>query len=268
MTSHFEAAAKHVVFIHGAWSRGQQLAAARAAFEERGYTAHTPTLRYHELPIKDGAMKVASLSLLDYTDDLVAFVNSLGSAPLLVGHSMGGLVAQLVAARTRHAGLVAACPGPAAGTLGGTRTSLRMSLPHVLRPRSWNKPWRPPTSEQFRRWIANTQTEDIAREIYDGLVCESGRYLWELLLGTLKLSKATVVDFAAVTTPVLVMWAEYDRIVPAGVARQTAARYQHGTCVEIPRSDHMVFSGAALPVTMSYIDDWMARNHVLAAGAN
>ena len=258
---------KHVVLIHGAWSRGEQLAPARAAFEERGYTAHTPTLRYHDLPSREGAMRVASLSLSDYTDDLVAFVNSLDSPPLLIGHSMGGLVVQLVAARTRQAGVVAACPGPAAGTLGGTRTSLRMSLPHVLRARSWTKPWRPPTFEQFRRWIANTQTEDIAREIYDGLVGESGRYLWELLLAVPRLSKATVVDFAAVTGPVLVMGAEFDRIVPASVVRRTAARYQHGTSVQIPRSDHMVFSGTALPVTMSYIDEWMARNHVLAADA-
>ena len=47
------------------------------------------------------------------------------------------------------------------------------------------------------------------------------------------------------------MGAECDRIVPSGVVRQTAARYRHGTSVEIPRSDHMVFSGAALPVTMA-----------------
>ena len=255
---------KHVVLIHGSWSRGKQLASARAAFEERGYTAHTPTLRYHELPSQEGAMKIASLSLRDYTDDLVAFVNSLDSPPLLVGHSLGGLLAQLVAARTRQAGLVAACPGPAAGIVAITPTDLRAFLPHLLRPRSWTKPWRPPTFEQFRRWTANTQTEDIAREIYDGLVCESGRYLWELLLGSLKLSKATVVDFAAVTTPVLVMGGECDRIVSSGVVRQTAARYQHGSHVEIPRCDHMVFSGAALPVTMGHIDDWIARDHVLA----
>jgi len=65
-------------------------------------------------------------------------------------------------------------------------------------------------------------------------------------------------------TPVLVIGAECDRIVPSGVVRQTAARYQHSTCVEIPGSDHMVFSGAALPVTMGHIDDWIARNHVRA----
>ena len=57
--------------------------------------------------------------------------------------------------------------------------------------------------------------------------------------------------------------AECDRIVPSGVVRQTAARYQHGTYVEIRGSDHMVFSGAALPVTMGHIDDWIARNHEL-----
>ena len=107
-------------------------------------------------------------------------------------------------------------------------------------------------------------TEDTAREIYDGLVCESGRAMCEMAVAVAKLSKATVVDFAAVTTPVLAMKAEYDRVIPSGGVRQTAARYQHGTYVEIPRSDHMVFSGAALPVTMGHIDDWIARNHVLA----
>jgi hypothetical protein len=69
----------------------------------------------------------------------------------------------------------------------------------------------PPTFEQFRRWAANTQTEGIAREIYDGLVCESGCYVWELFLAPTRLSKATVVDFAAVMTPVLVIGAECDR---------------------------------------------------------
>lgn len=177
---------------------------------------------------------------------------------------MGGLLAQLVAARTRQAGLVAACPAPAAGIFGATRTTLRMSLPHLLRPRSWTKPWRPPTFPQFRRWIANTQTEDVAREMYDDFVCESGRYLWELLLALPKLSTAAVVDFAAVTAPVLVVGAECDRIVSAGIVRRTAARYQHSSSVTISGSDHMVFSGAALPATMGCIDDWMAKKHVLA----
>jgi hypothetical protein len=52
-------------------------------------------------------------------------------------------------------------------------------------------------------------------------------------------------------------------MVPARIPRLTAARHQNATYAEIPRSDHMVFSGAALPITMGHIDDWIARNHVL-----
>jgi hypothetical protein len=58
--------------------------------------------------------------------------------------------------------------------------------------------------------------------------------------------------------------AERHRPILTATVRQTAARYQYGTYVEMPLSDHMVFSGAALPVTMGQIDDWLARNHVLA----
>jgi pimeloyl-ACP methyl ester carboxylesterase len=80
-----------------------------------------------------------------------------------------------------------------------------------------------------------------------------------MLLAMLKLSKTTVVDAAAVTTPVLVIGGECDRIVPAKVLRQTAAQYQHADIVQIPGADHMIFSGALLPITMGHIDDWLLR---------
>jgi hypothetical protein len=46
---------KHVVLIHGMGGRGDYLAPARAAFEERGDTVHNSTLRHHELPLEEGA---------------------------------------------------------------------------------------------------------------------------------------------------------------------------------------------------------------------
>ncbi|HEY7051263.1 MAG TPA: alpha/beta hydrolase [Mycobacterium sp.] len=259
---------KHVVLIHGAWGRGDTWGPARAAFEERGYTVHTPTLRHHELPAQEGAAMIAGLSMRDYTDDLVALIDSLASPPLIVGLSLGGLLAQLVAARTRHAGVVVACPARAAGILAVTPTTLRSNGGvlgrHYRQWRPWTKPVHPPTWQQWRRWIANAQTDEDAREALAGLVCESGRALSEVLCPSLDRGKATSVTFAAVTTPVLVIRAEYDRFVPPAVPPKTAARYQNSTFVEIPRADHLVFFGDALPVTMRHIDDWVARNRVLA----
>jgi len=103
------------------------------------------------------------------------------------------------------------------------------------------------------------QTEEVAGEIFADLVCESGRAYCELVFPFLDRGKAATVDFAAVATPVLVIRGEYDRVVPPQIAPKTAARYQRGTYVQVSGSDHLVFSGEALPVTMGLIDDWRRR---------
>jgi pimeloyl-ACP methyl ester carboxylesterase len=255
---------KHVVLIHGSWSRGEQLAPARAALEERGYTVHTPTLRHHELPLREGASKIAPLSLRDYTEDLVALVASLDAPPLLVGHSLGGLMVQLVAARTEHAGMIAVCPS-VVGPSGLNATTLRISLRHALQLRPWAKPVYPPTWERFRSGVAGAQTEEVAHDVFDDLVCESGRVLFfELAMPWLDRVKTAKVDVSAIEGPVLVIGGGCDRIVPDRLARRTAARYRNATYVQIPGSDHMVFCGEMLHITMGHIDDWIARNKVLA----
>ncbi|MCB0939494.1 MAG: alpha/beta fold hydrolase [Mycobacterium sp.] len=248
-----------VVLIHGAWSRGEQLAGVRDAFEERGYTAYTPTLRHHELPLEEGADKIAMLSLRDYTDDLVQFVESLPSPPLIIGHSLGGLIAQLVAARSHHAGLVAACPAPL-GLAGTNPTTVRIAL-SGRHSRPETKPVYPPRWDLFRGGVANAQPETTARQIHNDLVCESGRVInFEVGQPWRDRAKAARVDYASITGPVLVIGAGRDRIVPPRTARRTAKRFRDGTYAEIPGSDHMVFSGETLPTAMAHIDGWIARS--------
>ena len=248
-----------VLLIHGAWSRGDQLEGVRSSFEERGYTAYAPTLRHHELPLKEGAPKIATLSLRDYTEDLVNFVRSLPDPPLIVGHSLGGLLAQLVAARTRHVGLVAACPSPV-GIAGTNRTTLRIALSN-RQSRPWRKPVPPPEWALFREGIAQAVPEATAREIYNGLVCESGRVInFEVAYPRLDRWRSARVDHHCLTGPVLVIGAERDRIVPARLARRTARRYANGSYVEIPGSDHLVFSADSLEATMGRIDSWLSRS--------
>lgn len=256
--------AKHLVLVHGSWSRGDQWAPARAAFEQRGFTVHTPTLRHHELPLADGAPKIARLSLRDYVDDLVAMVGSLDTPPLLLGHSLGGLLVQLVAARAAHVGMIAACPS-SVGPSGLNPTTLGIAMPHALRPRAWRKPVYPPTWQRFRRGVAGAQTEQAAREAFDELVCESGRVLFfELAMPWLDRANAARVDHRAIVGPVLVIAGGRDRIVPPRLARRTAARYVNARYAEISGSDHLVFHGKALPVTMSRIDEWLAEDVVVS----
>jgi len=237
-------------------------AAARRAFEERGFTVHTPSLRYHELPIEQGAQRVAPLSLRDFADDLVALVDSLDSPPMIVGHSMGGLLAKLVGARTRHSGLIAATPAPARGIFALYPGTMRLFFSHYLQSRPWAKPLYPTSWKLYRRYITNASDEQLARELYDDLVCESGRVYCEMAWWFLDRAKASAVDSAAVGTPVLAVGGRLDRTVNRRVAQATAKRYSNGTYLEIPESDHLVFHRKSLPVTMAHIDEWLAQNRL------
>ncbi|CAB4967529.1 unannotated protein [freshwater metagenome] len=253
----------HVVLVHGTWGSGPFWTEARAAFEARGFTVHTPTLRHHELPLLAGATRVATVSLTDYTDDLVELCESLDSPPLLVGLSLGGLLVQMTAARTATAGVVAGCPAPAAGIFQAYPSMARLFFRHFLQPRPWAKPLYP-TWEAWSWGVANTQTPERAREMFADLVCESGRAYCEMAFPWLDRRKAARVDFAAVTSPVLVLSAEKDRVVVPAIGRATAARYPGSSYVVIPDSDHMILFGDALPITMGHIDTWMQEHRIAA----
>ncbi len=54
---------------------------------------HTPSFRYYDLPYQDCLNKVGTVTLQDYRDDLVALIESLNQPLLLLGHSLGCLVA-------------------------------------------------------------------------------------------------------------------------------------------------------------------------------
>jgi pimeloyl-ACP methyl ester carboxylesterase len=194
--------------------------------------------------------------LCDYADDIVEFVRDLNS-PLIGGFSMGGLIAQIVAARVPHRGLFCLAPGPAAGMLGALREALVLGR-HFVEATPWRKPIQPSSWEEFRHGAANEQDEKSARDLYNLQVFESGRVFAEVYLPHLDRGHAACVHYQAVTGPVLVIGGTKDRIVPTNICRQTAARYAHGQYVEIEGADHMLTAGRFLPTVLHHLDQWIA----------
>jgi len=69
-------------------------------FEQRGFRCHTPAYRYHDdLRSEQSAKLLTGLSIADYVEDVAECVKSFSSPPILVGHSLGGLIAQKLGAR-------------------------------------------------------------------------------------------------------------------------------------------------------------------------
>jgi non-heme chloroperoxidase len=107
---------KNIVMIHGmccgSWIWGNY----KRFFEDKGYTCHTPMLRYHDIhPSDKPDPALGTTSLLDYAQDLEEYIHKLDDKPLLMGHSMGGLLSQLLGARGLASGLILLTPASPSG---------------------------------------------------------------------------------------------------------------------------------------------------------
>jgi pimeloyl-ACP methyl ester carboxylesterase len=107
-----------VVMTHGAFCGGWTFERFRGPFEARGWRVEAPDLPGHT----DGApaSDVAHLSMSDYARALVEFCADLPERPILVGHSLGGLVCQMAAARIRPEAMVLIAPSPPWGVAGSS----------------------------------------------------------------------------------------------------------------------------------------------------
>ncbi|MFD2178392.1 alpha/beta hydrolase [Veronia pacifica] len=246
---------KHIVLIHGTWGHGSDWDEMVPELEIRGYTVHAPSLRYHDLPLLEGAMVMGTVSLNDYVSDLVDFVESLDSPPIIVGLSMGGLLAQLVAARTAHKAVVLFSPAPAAGIYGLYPNTVKMFYKYFLRWGFWKKPMYPSWPE-FRTGVLNEKSEEDAKKFFTSLTVESGRAYAEMAFWMFDRNKSAFVDVDKISTPVLIFSGSKDKTVSPNIAKATAKRYRGSVHIELPESDHVMILGKELPSVMKQFDVW------------
>ena len=86
-----------IIMIHGMWGGGWYWENYKNYFEAKGYKCIVPTLRYHDINPKSAPPKeLGTTSILDYAADLEKLIKEIGGQPIIIGHSMGGLIAQIL----------------------------------------------------------------------------------------------------------------------------------------------------------------------------
>jgi non-heme chloroperoxidase len=158
-----------VMFVHGlfllpsSWDRWAE------RFEAAGYVALTPG--WPDDP--DTAAEanahpevLAGKSVGQVADHYAAIAGSLSAKPVIIGHSFGGLLAQILAGRGLAAVCVAIDPAPFRGVLPLPISALRVAGPALSNPANRHRAV-PLTYDQFRYAFANAVTEDEAKQLYE-----------------------------------------------------------------------------------------------------
>lgn len=210
-----------VIMVHGAFCGGWTFDAFRRPFEAAGHKVLAPDLRGHGTG--EGLQAVVGLSMLDYAHDIADLAAAQDEPPVLLGHSMGGLVALLAARRTPVAALILLAPSPPWGVAGWSlEEGVTAFGLHLLGP-FWAQAVVPDRSIMLR-YSLDRMPAGARRPILERLTPESGRALWETLNWWLDPMMTTSLGSGPPAAPALLMVGEKDVVHPPATARQTAER--------------------------------------------
>ena len=216
-------APKTIMLIHGAWLTPASWEPFRKHYEARGYTVLTPAWPYLDKPVEEVRAhldpRFAKLNLKDIVDHYAALIQQLPEQPILMGHSFGGLIVQLLLDRGLGAAGVAIDPGPPFGVLAHPRAVLT-SLPVFGAWNAWNRALTM-TFENFRKGFANTLPEDQLRPTFERYIVPTpGRIFFQAVLGL-----GSKLDFKNPhRAPLLLTAAEHDQTIPTPMVRANFKR--------------------------------------------
>jgi pimeloyl-ACP methyl ester carboxylesterase len=210
--------AAQIFFIHGMWSRPWVWDRWKRHFERAGYPCTAVTLPGHDEGQNDDGL--CGLGIADYVEAVTKEAARF-DRPILIGHSMGGLIAQKVAAQTPVSALVLV-NSAAPGQIFPLRPGM---LPGLTRHFSCWGLWR--KSFRLSRWeadylVLNGIPKPQRAQMYQQMIAESGRVAYELGFGRLNWTGSNRVDVSAIVCPVLALAGVRDRIIPIAVSRRLA----------------------------------------------
>src|SRR4051794_38192330 len=235
-----------VVFVHGLWLLPSSWDRWAQVFEGAGFTALTPgwpddpetveeANRHPEVMAHKAVGQVA-----DHFDEIV---RGLKKKPAIIGHSFGGLLAQILAGRGRSLATVAIDPAPFRGVLPLPVSALKSAWPVLHNPANRNRAI-PLTFEQFRFGFANAVSEEEARELYEKFAGPaSGAPLFQAATANLNpWTEAKVDTDNPERGPLLIISGEKDNTVPWAIANASFKQQQDNPgvteIVEIPNRGH------------------------------
>jgi pimeloyl-ACP methyl ester carboxylesterase len=211
-----------VVFVHGLWLLPSSWDRWADHFEAAGYVAVKAGWPDDPQTVEEAKQHpeaFARKGVGDVADHVEALIRRLERRPAVIGHSFGGLLAQILAGRGLSAASVAIDPAPFRGVLPLPISALRVATAVVGNPANYNRAV-PLTYDQFRYGFANAVGEDEAKELYETFsVAAPGKPLFQAVAANLNPWTEVKVDTENPERgPLLVVSGGKDHTVPHALA--------------------------------------------------
>jgi pimeloyl-ACP methyl ester carboxylesterase len=232
--------------VHGLWLLPSSWDRWAALFEENGYTALTPGWPDDPATVAEANAHpevFADKTVGQVADHMEQIIRGLKRKPAVIGHSFGGLLAQILAGRGCSAATVAIDPAPFRGVLPLPISSLRSAFPVLGNPANRHRAV-PLTYEQFRYAFANAVSEEEAKELYETFAVPApGAPLFQAATANLNPWTEVKVDTENPDRgPLLIISGEKDHTVPWAIANASFQQQDNNAgvteIVEIPNRGH------------------------------
>jgi non-heme chloroperoxidase len=235
-----------VVFVHGLWLLESSWDRWAAVFEDAGYVALTP-----QWPDDPGTVEEANAhpevfagkTVGQVADHFAEVIRNLDKKPAVIGHSFGGLLAQMLAGRGLSAATVAIDAATFRGVLALPISALKSARPVIGNPTNYHRAV-PLTYEQFRFGFANAVSEDEAKELYETFaVPASGTPLFQVATENVNPWTEVKVDTNNPDRgPMLIISGENDNTAPGAMAEGIYKKQKRNSSVteivELPNRGH------------------------------
>jgi len=251
-----------VLFIHGAWLTPASWDEFRAEFEKRGYQTVAPAWPYMDrsvMELRDNpAPELNQLGIAEIADHYARIAESLPEPPILVGHSFGGLIVELLLDRGIGVAGIAIDPAPPRGVLATPRAVLT-GLPVLFSWRGWSRV-HTMSEKNFRSGFANGLTpEQQTKHFAEDVVPAPGRIVFQDALGIGTKIRYDNPDRA----PLLLIGGTDDRTVPVGMVRSNYKKAQRATSptefIEYPGRCHYQMAQDGWEKVADNIISWIGK---------
>ncbi|MCF8012135.1 MAG: alpha/beta hydrolase [Clostridiales bacterium] len=246
-----------IVMIHGMMCGAWCWDNFKNFFESKGYNCIAPNLRYHDVaPGDNPESRLGKTGLQDYVEDIENIIRELDAPPVIMGHSMGGLIAQILGSRGRAKKLVLLTPAAPAGIWSMQPSVIKSFSGMMMQWGFWKKPIKP-TFDKAVYSVLHLLPGEEQKAVYNKFVYESGYAAFQIGFWFLDPGKATYINEKNVSCPVLVISGREDRIVPASVVKKVAGKYNAVSIYkEFANHAHWVLGEPGWEEITGYIYQW------------